>query len=59
MTVDKGDALRKLVLNWGEVPCVSLQNDGYSINLHFCTISAMPILIELDQAVVNIEGALR
>lgn len=59
MTVDKGDALRKLVLNCGEVLCVSLQNDEYLINLHFCTISAMHMLIELDQAVVNIEDALR
>lgn len=58
MTVDKGDALRKLVLNWGEVPCVSLQNDESTISFHFCTISAMHTLIELDQAVVNIEDAL-
>lgn len=58
MTVDKGDALRKLVLNWGEVSCVVLQNDESLINFNFCTISAMHTLIELDQAVVDIEDAL-
>ena len=54
MTVDKGDALRKLVLNWEEGPCVSLQN----MNPRLVSISAMHTLIELDQAVVNIEDAL-
>lgn len=55
MAVDGEDALKKLVSNWGEEPCAHLYNDEYLINFHFCTTSEMHNLIELGQAVVNIE----